>query len=372
MRKSTAWIYKLHWLHYTAVILYLSLLMALLYLPGIAYRWWVGNQDVLTVCTFQDVINPDIFEQFQEATGIKVDMKYCDSDNELWSQLYLNRGQGFDLVTAADLTVNRLKRNGLLQQVDKTRLSNLDLIAPRFLGKPNDPENDYGIPFVWTYYCLGLYKPFFQDHELPDSLAYVYEPNADFLERDGLRFCVFEDNPYDLIFIGALYRFGDVQNLGSEPRFSELKSVMEHQHRQVYAYINANTAFYLSSMVPMALTNASQMRMLMQESPEEYAMVFPKEGSLMDTQNLCIPIGAKHVELAHKLIDFLLQRDIGLQVFQEGGFLPVHNDVIEGVHEICPDFYYPTDEDFTKIVNTNQSLKPEQAELIWLDAKTQN
>jgi spermidine/putrescine transport system substrate-binding protein len=42
-----------------------------------------------------------------------------------------------------------MRREGLVQKLDKSRLRNLGNLNPRLLNQPYDPDNQYSIPYLW-------------------------------------------------------------------------------------------------------------------------------------------------------------------------------------------------------------------------------
>ena len=50
---------------------------------------------------------------------------------------------------------------------------------------------------------------------------------------------------------------------------------------------------------------------------DDISFVVPKEGSLLNSDTLCIPVGAPHVEDAHAFINYLLDGEVGSKITTE-------------------------------------------------------
>jgi len=86
-------------------------------------------------------INSNILEQFTEETGIKVIYSTYESNETLYAKLKTHN-QGYDLVVPSTYFVAKMRDEGMLQKIDKSKLNkgqylNID-IATR------DETNQYG------------------------------------------------------------------------------------------------------------------------------------------------------------------------------------------------------------------------------------
>jgi|GEM_PF-4795967 len=355
---------------------YIGIFLLVLYGPKIYRALQYKNE--LNICTFADLIDTELIERFEKATGIKVNCKYCELDPEMWAQLKITGGGGLDLVTPADFVASRLKQAGLLQKINKSALRQLAGCHPIFLRKDFDTGLDYCVPFAWNYYSLGYNKEFFAKHQtIPDSLQAIFEPQKAFADKPALlkdyKFAVFEDNPHELIAMGCLYLLGnDMQQLANQKVCDKvIKLFVNHKHTYLYAYVAANMRYYLTSVVPVALSFVSQFKDLIEEQPELFGTQVPKEGTVFVPQNFCIPFGAKNVAAAHKFIDFFLTNEMLLEVFYTGGYLPVKTALLEQLREeIAFSSLIPNEKEMQQFCAGALPLTLKQVEQTWLAVKT--
>lgn len=52
--------------------------------------------------------------------------------------------------------VDKMRKEGMIQKIDKSKLSNFSNLDPDMLNKPFDPNNDYSIPYIWGATAIGV------------------------------------------------------------------------------------------------------------------------------------------------------------------------------------------------------------------------
>ena len=98
------------------------LLLALLSL-GISSSSYADSND-LYIMNWSDYIAPDTIENFENETGIKVHYSLIDS-NEMLEAKLMAGNSGYDIITPSLHVLKRLSDAGLLLELDKTKLPNL-------------------------------------------------------------------------------------------------------------------------------------------------------------------------------------------------------------------------------------------------------
>jgi spermidine/putrescine-binding protein len=49
-----------------------------------------------------------------------------------------------------------MRKEGMIQKIDKTKLTHFNNLDPEMLNKPFDPNNDYSIPYIWGATAIGV------------------------------------------------------------------------------------------------------------------------------------------------------------------------------------------------------------------------
>ncbi|OXE27889.1 spermidine/putrescine ABC transporter substrate-binding protein PotD, partial [Vibrio parahaemolyticus] len=66
------------------------------------------------------------------------------------------QGSGYDLVVPSTYFVSKMRKEGMLQEIDKKKLSHFSDLDTNFLDKPFDPNNNYSIPYIWGATGIGI------------------------------------------------------------------------------------------------------------------------------------------------------------------------------------------------------------------------
>lgn len=372
-----------------AFVLLVTLLffIGILFLPQLLNKFFNKNNQ-LSICTFADLINSDLINKFEEETGIEVSIKYCEMDSEFWTQLYMNNGEGFDIVTPTNLIVSQLKKVGFLNKIDKSKLKNFGGINLKFLQKEFDLNLDYCIPFAWTFYGIGYKKDFFTsfNQPFPTALQALFQPELFFKTESGepndffkkYKTAFYEDDFREMLFLGALYLFGKeaVLKISNKEDLLRVRNLyVDLKNKWLHAFIASNIRYYLSFVVPSLLCFASILiKDLLRNDSDNFGMVCPSEGSIIVEQNFCIPKGAKNIEAAHKFIDYFISESQAGEIFETSGYFPVKTDVIEKLKTEFTELeeFFPTDAQFEKLIFASQNLSAFTAEQTWLSIKTNN
>ncbi len=101
-----------------------------------------------------EYVPPGLLEQFTKETGIKVIYSTYESNETMYAKLKTYKEGAYDLVVPSTYFVDKMRKEGMIQKIDKTKLTHFNNLDPEMLNKPFDPNNDYSIPYIWgaTYW----------------------------------------------------------------------------------------------------------------------------------------------------------------------------------------------------------------------------
>ena len=102
------------------------------------------------VYNWTDYIDPELIVEFTDKTGIKVIYDTFDS-NEVLLAKTLTGNSGYDIVVPSDYTLMYMIEAGVVEPIDKTRLSNIGNIWPYVEERLDALQgvNDYSVPYMW-------------------------------------------------------------------------------------------------------------------------------------------------------------------------------------------------------------------------------
>lgn len=256
-------------------------------------------------------INSSLLEQFTKETGIKVIYSTYESNETLYAKLKTHN-QGYDLVVPSTYFVAKMRDEGMLQKIDKSKLTNFSNLDSNYLDKPYDPNNEYSIPHVVAVTGLAVNTDMYDAEEFT-SWADLWKP-----ELAGQLMLM--DDTREVFHI-ALRKLGYSGNSTDKKQIDEAYAELQKLMPNVLLFNSDNPgAPYMSGEVGLGmLWNGSAAAAQKEGVPLK--LVFPKEGGIGWVDNFAISSGAKNVDAAHKMIDFLLRPEIAEQISKDAGYL---------------------------------------------------
>jgi spermidine/putrescine transport system substrate-binding protein len=298
-------------------------------------------EEKLVVYNWAEYIPETALEEFEKETGIKVEYSTYENNEVMYSKLKLQKGVGYDIVVPSSYLVAKMSREGLLQKLDKTKLTNLKNLSPDLLDKPYDPGNEYSIPYLWGSTGIGV-----NGKEIDSATITSW---ADLWDEKWKGKLLLTDDVRE-VFHMALKKNGFSTN-STNP--DEIKIAYEDLQKLMpnVLVFNADAPRepFLAGDVNLGMIWSGEVKMAQQENPDiEY--VFPKEGAGFWVDSFVIPAGASNVDNAHKFIDYMLRPEVGQQVVEELGYSTPNAGVKELLDEDTRNnpVIFPSAEDVAK------------------------
>lgn len=350
--------------------LYLMLVGAFLLAPF--FKDYLFPPKALYVYAFMDMFHPESVAKFERQYGVKVVLRYFESNEELFAKFKINGGIGYDVINSSDYMVEHLLKENLLLALDRSKIPTIQKIDPRLLAKNYDPNNEFTVPFSWIPYGIIFHKDIFSQQPAEIGLHLLFKDPM--LRADGVtmpyRICMTDDSR-EAIFLANLYLFGDVSSWGPE-RLVQAESLLIKQKDWVESYVNQDLAYQLlSGLIKVAFAPLFAVDKVLKQS-KEFVFMIPKEGSLYAIENLAIPKLSKQVELAHKFINFMIGRDESARMSNHYGMNPANKEAYALLRpEVTQNKHtFPDDECFARLHLTPNDIPLKAFEEIWLAVKS--
>jgi spermidine/putrescine transport system substrate-binding protein len=243
---------------------------------------------------------------FKAATGIGVNMTFFANNDELFAKFRAGN-PGFDLIMPSNEYVTRMAEAKMLSELDHTKIPNKKNLLPEFQDAEFDPGRKYSMPYTWLVLGIGYRKSALKGGVVPNSWRYLYESD----EYKG-RISLLSDSA-DLFRIGFKY-LGNSVNSATLESIKKIEDMLIMQKGNIKNFHNDDGQdLLLSKEVDLVLEYNGDIAQKVGEDPD-IAFVVPKEGSLINSDCMCIPVGAPNPNNAHALINFLLDGQNGANI----------------------------------------------------------
>lgn len=246
-----------------------------------------------------DTIN--VNREFQKLTGIKVEYTTFDSNEVMYSKVKSGTVP-YDIIIPSDYMIQRMINDDLLQKFDTSKLNNYDLIADKYKNMYFDTNNEYSVPY--NVGMIGLiYNQAMVGDDI-DSWSVLFD------EKYKNQILTF-DNPRDAFGIAQIYLGLDL-NTTSFADWDLAYNSLKLQKPFVKKYV-MDKVFNMMEIGEAAIAPYYAGDFItMLEANNDLRFAYPKEGTNIFVDSICIPKNAQNVEAAMMYIDFLLEPQIAL------------------------------------------------------------
>lgn len=322
-----------------------------------------GENGQLVLYTWENMFPQEVLDGFTQETGISVTYTNFDTDETMLARLEAAQGGDYDLVIADDYIIETAIQEGLVQELDTSRLENYGSINPVYQGQFYDPEDQYTVP-----YGAGVQ-------------TIVYDPSLVDIEINGyadLWDASLEDNlgvigNFRVINGMALKVLGESYNTEDVAVIEEAGQKLLELAPNIRLIKDDNTQDdLLSGEVGAAVMYTSMVTMAKMANPD-LEVVFPEEGIGFGVMAQFIPANAPNADAAYQFIDYILQPEISAQCFEYLGYYCTNLDAEQYISEEYRDFLtLPADIDTSnmEMIENISAQALEVHDRVWTEFKT--
>ncbi len=262
------------------------------------------KSEELNLYTWADYVPADVISGFEEETGIKVNYANFETNEEMLAKLENSKGGDYDLVLASDYIIKIAADEGLLNELDQTKIPNFTNIDEKYQGFFYDPENKYTVPYA-PGIPLIVYNPAQVTTEITGYQSF-WDPSL----KDSVGIMDTERviNGIALKTLGESFNTEDlevIQKAGDKllELAPNIRILSQDQTQNYLISGEISAAFLFTSQVALAL----------QANPD-LKVVYPEEGLGFGVDALFIPSKAPNSDNAHKFLDYILKGEVGAKI----------------------------------------------------------
>ena len=319
------------------------------------------------------------FEKWYEKTyGEKVKVNYSTyaSNEDMYAKLSAGAA-AYDVVIPSDYMIARMITEGMLRKINKENVPNLEYVNLEMLFGDDDPyydpTNEYSVPYTYgtvgiiynttrvSEEDIGSWDLMWNEKYKGDILQFNNSRDAFMTAQLLLGYSVNSDN--DEEWVAALNKLLEQKEIVQGYVMDEIFNKMENGSAAISAY-------YAGDFFTMYGDN------------EDLAFFYPKEGTNIYVDAMCIPTCSQNPELAERYINFMLSEDAAIAnaeyiCYASPNRLGYENEeeiaAMEGLHEDAMSILY--NDIFNIKTEYYYNLSPEQLERVnelWEELKIES
>jgi putrescine transport system substrate-binding protein len=288
---------------------------ATLAMPWVRPSWAQGG--TVNVYNWADYIGETTLADFTAETGIEVVYDLYASAEEMQAKL-LAGSTGYDVVLHSGQGLPRSIEAGVLQKIDRSKLTNWDNLDPGILKTfaLYDPNYDYNVPYMWgsvgMTYNIDMVKERIPDADL-ESLDLIMKPEFAALLADcGISLL---DSPNDIGYMILSY-LGIDPNTAGPAEWAKLVEAVKPVREYIATFDNANYLTAIPNGELCAVNNWSGDYGVAKARAAEAGIEMnlgyfvPKTGAPAWFDVWAVPADAPNVENAHLFLNYMLRPEV--------------------------------------------------------------
>ena len=326
-----------------------------------------ATNGVVSVYNWGEYMDTDLFDEFTEQTGIRVNYSTYESNEAMYTKLR-SGSVNYDVIIPSDYMISRLIDEGMLMKLDFDQIPNYANIDEQYRNMIYDPNNEYSVPYFWG--TVGLV---YNQQNVPTEL--IEEKGYEILKDTNYAGNIYMYDSERDSFMVALKSLGYSMNTQDDAEIEEAYQwLLELNDTMDPAYV---TDEVIDSMMngtkDIAVVYSGDAAVILDENPD-MAFTMPKEGTNVWCDAMCIPANAENPKLAHEFINYMLSYDAAYDNTVTVGYASTNDEVLKEVAETeyagnaayLPRESYEKDEVF----EDNEVMRQKLSQL-WLKVKAQ-
>lgn len=304
----------------------------------------------------------DVNREFEKLTGIKVNYLTFESNETMYSQVK-NGGVNYDIVIPSDYMIQRMINENMLAEIDLEKITNYNLISDNYKNIYYDPQNKYSIP-----YNVGMVGVIYNGAHIKEI-----EPSWNVLWDSKYKDMVLNfNNPRDA-FMTAQILLGYDLNSTNKSEWDAAAELLKKGKENLQAYVMDEVYGKMETGEASIAPYYAGDYLTMYDTNPDLKFFYPKEGTNIFVDSVCILKNASNYEAALMYINFLLEPDIACANAEYIGYASPNTAVINN-----PDYYYykneilyPDQKDVPKVQyyhDINNEIRS-YYENLWIDVK---
>jgi len=253
----------------------------------------------LNIFVWTEYFPQDMLDCFELVYDIKLNRDEYSANEEMYAKLSAG-GTAYDLAQPTDYIVPLMIRQGLLQELDHSKMPNMKNFDEGWMNQEFDPGNKYSVPYLAGTDAIVVNTDAVEN--VPDSWADLWDP-----EYAGRM--IFLDDSRAVIGLTLLTLGYDV-NTTDPAQLEEAKAKLAElvPNIKVFDSDSPKTAL-IAGDVDLGMTWTFEALAAQQENPA-IQYIYPTEGAILWQDNWVMLDGAAHPDAAYAWLNYTMQGDV--------------------------------------------------------------
>lgn len=249
-------------------------------------------------------VNEEFENYCRDELGMNVEVNYTTyaSNEDMYNKLK-SGSASYDVVIPSDYMIEKMIDEGMLQKLDFSNIPNYEYVNENYRDLFFDPENEYSVP-----YTCGMVGVIYNEEMVDESDTGSWE----LLWNEKYKGKILQfNNPRDA-FGTAIYSVGGDVNTTDVAVWENAAEKLKAQKPLVQSYVMDEIFNKMKNGSAAVAPYYAGDYLTMHDSNESLKFYYPKEGTNIFVDSMCIPTCAREKALAETYINFMLSDDIAV------------------------------------------------------------
>lgn len=271
-----------------------------------------GGEDSFDVNqAFEEYYEKWYYDKYGKEVKVNVNYTTYASNEDLYAKMKSGAAD-YDIIIPSDYMIERLKKEGLIQALDLSKIPSYDNIKDEF----KNPFYDNGEEKYTAMYTYGVIGIVYNSEKLdPADLEKIENGEAgwELLWDEKYKGQILQfNNPRDALGT-AMYALGIDVNNATEEEWQQAYEYLKKQKPLVQSYVMDEIFNKMESGEATLAAYYAGDCLSMMENNESLGFYYPKKDGKIVTNMfadaMCIPSSSTNTELAHAYINFMLSEE---------------------------------------------------------------
>jgi spermidine/putrescine-binding protein len=273
----------------------------------------------LNLYVWTEYVPDSVIQNFEKQTGIQVNVSTYSTNEDMLAKVKSESEGAFDIVQPSDYMVEQMIKQGMLQKLDQSKLTNLKNISSVFLNQSYDPGNQYSVPYLGGVAGIAVNTSKIKDQIT--SYADLFNPKY--------KKSIVALDDYRAVLGMAARSLGMSMNETDGAKIAQIRTQALKLKDNIKLYdSDSPKSALIAGDCSLGFCWSGEIALAIKENPA-IKIVFPKEGAYVFFDNWCITKGAKNAANANKFINYMMDAQTAKAVSDEFAYLQPNKAAVE-------------------------------------------
>ncbi len=272
----------------------------------------------LNLFVWTEYLPDSVVEKFEKESGIKVNVSTYSSNEDMLAKVKSEAPGAYDVLQPSDYMVAQLISQGMLKELDFSKLPNFSHISESYKDPSYDPGNVYSVPYMGGAGAIAVNT----DKVDIDITSYedLFDPSL-----EG-RLVVLDD--FRAVIGMTNKAMGFDLNETDQAKLSSVSGKLMELKKNVALYdSDSPKSALISGDCDAGMIWSAEIAMAMEEVPS-IKVVYPEEGAYLFFDNWVVTKDSPNYDNAMEWMNFMMDPENMAMVLEEFPYLCANTDAI--------------------------------------------